>query len=220
MKRAVLASVAGIAFSGLAAFGQGHIIFSNYGSAVYNPVEYGPWAPPGYFAGLANHNVDDPNVELQLFYAYGDLTSDSISAFLAFATPGVTTFINPALNPAGSYGTTATKGTPGGYYNGPDQVLTNWAPGETVTFLVRAWETAGPFGGPTFASSGVIAESSLWTETGAPPGQNGIQPLSEPPAYFADGPPLMFFLIPEPATLAFSGLGLLALLACACRKQG
>ena len=109
MKKAIVASVLGIALSGHAAFGDvGQIIFNNYNSTIYNPVV---WASDMDLLN-ANKNVDDPNVEVQLFYAYGTYTD--VHTFLAAATPGLTTFINPNLNPTGQYGTDITTGSPGG----------------------------------------------------------------------------------------------------------
>jgi len=216
MNKAILASMAGIALSGLAAFGQGGAIyFDNYSSTVYNPVIYGGlYVSPG----LAGKNVDDSGVELQLFYAYGTYTD--LYGFMAAATPGVTTFINPGINPTGQYGTATSKGSPGGYYLGPDQVLPDWVPGETVTFMVEGWETAGLAGGPTFGSSLLRGFTDLWTETGAATANdNGIQPYDYPPANFNAGPPVLVLGAPEPATLALAGLGLLSLLALARWKK-
>ena len=210
MKKAILASVLGIAASAFTAYGDGHILFNNYGGPVYNPVVYGNVYT---YHGLDGNNVDDPGVELQLFYAYG--TYSDIYSFMAVATPGVTTFINPGLNPSGAYGTATSIGSPGGYYSGPDQLLPGWMPGETVTFMVEAWETTGIYGGPTYAASLLNGRTDLWTETAGTPGTDGIDayPLY-PPGYFASGPPVLVLgeWIPEPATLGFAGLGLFGLL--------
>lgn len=222
MKKAILVSVLGMAFSGLTAFGQGSIRFSNYSSTVYNPVVYG-YAPPGIpGAGPAGKNVDDPNVELQLFYLYGTV-SMSPAAFLAAATPGLTTFINRGINGGGQYGTPTSIGSPGGYYNGGVQYLWDWQPGETVTFMVAAWDSTkgdGTLGG-ALSSGGFAGFTSMWQEVGVPPGQNGIQPIPLPAESFAAGPPVLFYatMIPEPATLACAGLGLLSLLALARWKK-
>lgn len=222
MKKAILASVFGMAVSAFTAYADGHILFNNYDGLVYNPVVYGDWyVPPGFPSpGPYGKNVDDPNVELQLFYAYGTYTD--WSAFMAAATPGVTTFIDPNLNPTGDYGTATSKGSPGGFYFGPDQVLPGWQPGETVTFMVEAWETSGAYGGSTYATSLLTGQSGLWTETGgATFNESGINLSTYPSGNFAAGPPVLMFavLIPEPATLALGGLGVLSLLAFARRKK-
>lgn len=178
-------------------------------SAVYNPVVYRLLlASPGF----VEINVNDPNMELQLFYAYGTYTDKNV--FRANAVPGVTTFINTSINQDGSYGTALSKGSPGGYYNGPVQVLPDWVPGTTVTFMVEAWETAGPYGGPTYDVSLLKGMTALWTETEATlPGNYGIEPYpSYPPGYFAAGPPVLVLIVPEPATVAVAGIGLLTLL--------
>lgn len=211
MKKAILASVLGIAFSGLAAFGQGGaIFFSNYTGPVYNPVVYGAFWP----AGQAEQNVNDPGVQLQLFYAYGTYTD--VAAFMADALPGVTTAINISINQDGALGTIKSIGSPGGYYIGPTQVLPDWVPGETVTFMVEGWETIGSLGGPTYDSSMLRGTTELWTETeAASPNDYGIQPYPlNVPGNFAAGPPVLVLevLIPEPATLALAGMGLLTML--------
>jgi hypothetical protein len=139
--------------------------------------------------------VDDPDVELQLFWALG--TFPNQGAFQAAANAGVTTFINPLLTFNG-----------GGYYTGPNQILTGWTPGQTVTFEVEAWETAGQSGGSIFATSGLTGISALWTETAASSsGANGIQPASNPSTFFNNGPPTMSVgFIPEPSMYALSSL--------------
>lgn len=217
MKTAIFASVLGIAFSAMTASGQGGaILFNNYISSymsgVYRPVVYDDLLVPPGFPGK---NVNDPNVELQLFYAYG--AYPDIASFMAAAVAGVTTFIDTSINQDGTFGPATSKGSPGGYYRGPIQLLPDWVAGDTITFMVEGWETAGPYGGVTYGTSWLKGRTSLWTETGAAlPGDGGIQPYpSQPPGYFAAGPPVLVMGIPEPATLAFAGLGLLSLMALA-----
>jgi len=209
MKKAIVLSILGITASGISAFGQGAINFGNYSSASYEPVYYNPTASSAP-AGLAGKNANTPTTEVQLFYAIGNLTGDSTSAFLAAATAGVTTFITTSYNGAGSYmGLPATStGGVGGYFSPVEQIIAGWSSGP-VTFLAQAWETAGPNGGATYAASHLSGESALWMETdvvsttGAPP----------PTPAFANNPAIELSLsVPEPTTMALGGLGLAALM--------
>jgi len=203
MKKTLVASMLGL---GLAAssYGQGVVSFNNYISTSFNQVNYATDAALG---GLSGQHVVDPNVELQCFYAIG--TFGSSAAFFSAATAGVTTFINPGVTYAG-----------GGYYTGPNQTITGWTSGQTVTFAVEAWQTSGTFGGATFAQSLERGTSGLWTESAAASASvNGIQPAANPATGFAGGPPVMSIdLVPEPSTIALAGLGMASLLAVRRRK--
>jgi len=217
MKRALIASILGIAGSVVTTYGQGIITFGNYVSTSYLPVVYNSnssLAP----AGDAGLNVDDANVEVQLFYANG--TYGSVASFLTAATAGPTAFIDPTINPAG----TVAGGTgPGGYYADSTPVTFPWTALQTETFYVEAWETSGTYaGGGTYSSSHLFGASGLWTEVAAPNASaNGIQPSSLPAAGFAGGPPLTVISVsvPEPTTLALAGLGSLVSLVAFRRKQ-
>ena len=121
-----------------------------------------------------------------------------VSSFLSVAIAGNTTFINPSFTFGG-----------GGYYADPND---QWLPSATgpVTFMVEAWQTTGPYGGATFATSDLRGQSGLWQETAAADANsNGIQPTSNPQKSFLIGPPAMSIttLEPEPATLTLVGLG-------------
>jgi hypothetical protein len=220
MKRSIIAAILGVAGSVATTYGQGIIQFDNYYGAVYDPVVYG--------AGVAGHaagsNVNSTSVEVALFYALGNLSSDSTSAFLTAAGSAVgTTFIDSTLN---SHGLLGTGTGPGGFYNdGTDITLAGWVTGDTATFMVEAWDTTA---GGTFSTAGnLIGSSALWTEVGDPslPGLSGTgiipSSLGDPAETMANGPlgVVMTQIVPEPTTLALAGLGGLASLMAFRRKQ-
>jgi len=221
MKRALIASILGVAGSVVTTYGQGQITFNNYISTLYNPVVYNsnPSLAP---AGLAGDNVDDANVEVQLFYAVG--TFGSVGSFLSSATAGATSFIDPAANASGTYG---QGGVAGGYYeDSTPQTLVGWnaVSAATVTFLVEAWETSGTYAGDgTYAHSLLEGNSGLWTETtAANASANGIQSTANQATGFLSGPPtttISIVSVPEPTTLALAGLGSLVSLVAFRRKQ-
>ena len=194
MKRSLLAVILGISFATTTTRGTGFIYFANYGDPVSNPLSWASQpelAPPG----LAGQPVTDPNVQIQLYWALGSF--GDLNSFLAAAHPGIfATLINFIPGYEGDYGT------------GIAQVLDNWTDGP-VTFMVRAWETAGPFGGPTFESSSLRGQSALWEEVAAAdPFSYGIQD-SLPGGSFAMGPPEMSLsLVPEPMAPSLVILGL------------
>ena len=196
MKRKLVAAFIGFGVSATACLGQGHIIFSNYTSTTYNPIVYN---------NDPTNRVTDPGVEVQLFFASGVFT-DPV-AFLSVATAGNTTFINPSFTFGG-----------GGYYADPNDQLLPSATGP-VTFMVEAWQTTGPYGGATFATSDLRGQSGLWQETAAADANsNGIQPTSNPQKSFLIGPPAMSIGIPEPATFVLAGFGAAAMFAVRRRK--
>ena len=203
MKKAIVASVLGIAASGIAAYGQGQVIFNNYSSTTYAADQVLWGANSGHTSGTA---VNTASVEVQLFWALGNLTSDTASQFLAVANAGVTANISTTANQTSPYYGVGA----GGYFAGPVQTLAGWSSG-AVTFLIEGWDTTT---GATYAASTVNGLSALWSETGATAGNNGIQPTSLPPEYFAASPGLVLTgsPVPEPTTMALGGLGLAALM--------
>jgi len=179
-------------------YGQGVVQFNNYVSTSYQPVKYANQAGLGAKSGQP---VVQSTVELQLFWALGTFANQA--AFDAAKNAGVTTFINPGIVFGG-----------GGYYAGPNQTLTGWTAGQTVTFQVQGWETsAAQGGGATFGSSGINGASALWQEVAAANANvNGIQPSSNPAKGFNVGPPAMTLaIVPEPSIFALSGFGAAAL---------
>jgi len=224
MKKALVAAILGVAGSVATTYGQGVVQFNNYQSYVYNPVRYNSSAGSAP-AGDAGENVNDPNVEVALFYALG--TYSSVGSFLTAAGSAVgTTFIDTTKNSGGTYG----AGTPGGYYDDSSPItLAGWSSttAATATFYVEAWETSGTYaGGGTYTNSLLTGASGLWTETtavtesGANPGTYGIVPSADPSDTFLSGPPTTIMsTVPEPTTLALAGLGGLASLVAFRRKQ-
>jgi len=195
-----------IAILGLTAcattYGQGVVQFNNYVSTSYQPVKYANDAATTAALGAqAGQPVTSATVELQLFWALGSFADQA--SFDGAKQTGVTTFINPAVSFGG-----------GGYYTGPNQTLAGWSAGQTITFQVQGWQTAGANGGATYASSKLEGTSTLWQEVAAANANaNGIQPSSNPAKGFNVGPPAMTLaIVPEPSIFALSGLGAAALM--------
>jgi hypothetical protein len=211
MKKTLVMAILGIAATATVS-GQGVIQFNNYASTTYQQVMYVD--APQWGAIYNGQPVTSPTFEVQLFWAIG--TYGTQSSFDAVKNAGVTTFINPGINADGAYGN-----GPGGYYNGPNQLLTGWTPGLSVTFQVQGWETAGPYGGASYPQAFASGTSGLWTESqGATASANGVQPSSGPATFFDKGPPAMHVgPIPEPSMLALSGLGAAPVLISPRRKQ-
>jgi len=211
MKRAIVASILGLAASGIAAFGQGTIVFNNYLSSNYNSDTVMWGAGSGHTVGT---QVDTASVTVQLFYALGNVSSDTTAQFLAAATAGNTAPISTSINSGGSYG--GGHG-PGGYYSGGNQLINGWASGP-VTFAVEAWDTTT---GATYAAAAVKGISALFVAqddtTGA--AGRGVRPSALPAEDFANMAGVTLTAVPEPTTLAFAGMGMLSLLALARRKN-
>jgi hypothetical protein len=114
-------------------YGVGHIYISNYIAAPYNQVLWG-FGLPG------NQAVDDPNVQIQIWYGEGNVADDNL------LIPGAITTISSFLSfydPGAGFG-------PGGYFDGVIQVLPAWDPGDVYTFQLRAPDYPG--------------RSALWTQ--------------------------------------------------------
>ena len=195
MKKTLALAILGLAACATT-YGQGVIQFNNYQSTSYQQMKYGSSG----FGAQNNAPVTSGTVEVQLFWALGSFATQG--AFDGAKVAGVTTFINPTFTFNG-----------GGYYGGPNQTLTGWTAGQSVTFQVLGWETSGPNGGATFAASKITGTSGLWQEVAAANANvNGIQPSSNPAKFFNAGPPGMILTVPEPSIFALSGLGAAALM--------
>lgn len=118
MKRSIIAGILGVA-TAATAFGQGHIVISNYTTAPYNQVY---WAT-GPHAGQAATAAD--GLTLQVFYGAG------VQASYAGLTPGATFQIDGTIS--AGYDPGAGHG-PGGYFINVEQVLPTWTAGQTFTF--------------------------------------------------------------------------------------
>jgi hypothetical protein len=215
MKRALVATILGLAASEASLYADGQVVFSNYASVQNNPISYGT----GVIGEAAGTLVNDPTVEVQLYYAIGTYTSTS--SFLAAATAGNTTFVDPSLLGDGYYYDAADLPDPSGHYGAFTpivQTIAGWTGqvggvytygSNPVTFMVRAWETAGPQGNATYGQALVSGQSSLWTETAADTTYNaiGVDLLGSTEPEFGNGP-IAFSIsaVPEPATITLVGL--------------
>lgn len=192
MKKSILTPLL-LAASAAVMHGQGIIQFNNYSAAGDTLAE----GYKGQVLWATGTPVTDPNVEVQLFWADGAASSfANEGAFLAVAHAGLTTFIVPAYTFNG-----------GGWYSSSQNQSLDTATGP-VTFAVEAWETAGLYGGATYAASSEEGISGLWQEVAAVNASSeGIQPSSFPAQPFLNGPPTMLVGIPEPATFVLVGFG-------------
>lgn len=182
MKKSILGAILGLA--AVTAYGQGHVLFSNYLTPPYNQVVWNanPLLVPA--AELANQAMRDFAVEFQLFFGEGVISDPS--ALL----PGVIFTMNNAPDFAGY---DPGKGHGAGGMFAATQVLPGWAAGETYTFMYKV------------LTPGLLGESDLWQET------TTIQPVANPPSAMETVPGLVVS-VPEPSTFALLGLGSLAML--------
>jgi hypothetical protein len=195
MKKALLTALLG--FAAVAkSHATGYIWFDNYDSNHYMPVIWG--AGNGSLSGTG---VADPNVHVDLLYYFGITSNPSQLTALGLSVP-----INPSLS----------DGVNQGYFDAGVVSIPGYVSGP-VTFQVKAWETAGLSGGPTYDTASIRGASFLWTE----PFIAGSQ--TQPAGFFNNLPgpdksPLLE-LIPEPSILALSSIGLAALVLNRSKKQ-
>jgi hypothetical protein len=182
MKKSILGAIVGLA--AVTAFGQGHVLFSNYLTPPYNQVRWdaNPNLVPS--PGLANQAVRDFAIEFQLFFGEGVLSDPSaLSPGVIFTMNNAPDFTN--YDPGRGHGA-------GGMF-AATQILPNWAAGETYTFMYKV------------ITPGLAGETALWQES------DSIQPVANPPSNMATTPELVI-AVPEPSTFALLGLGSLAML--------
>jgi hypothetical protein len=138
MKRTVALALLGMA-TATAAFGQGHVVLSNYVSPYNSQITWGATT------GNSGAVTSSAGLQFQVFYGAGTVVDESLlQAGLTF----------------GIDDTFAYNG--GGYYNNVLQVLPAWTSGETYTFQVRALDGTTP-NGPVDTA---LSRSALWTESG------------------------------------------------------
>jgi hypothetical protein len=193
MKRSLVAAILGLA-AVTSAFGQGHVLISNYVVSPYNQVFWNPTTP-----GVGNTAVIGvQNVQLTMWYGEGVITDPSL--LIEGPTFGIlTSGGSEVYNPGAGHG-------PGGYYLVPEQVLGSWAPGDTFSFQIRA--SGNTIFGPV---DSVQSRSVIWQENAAI--NNSSLPAN--PGTFSAG---LMVTVPEPSTFALAGLGSAALLIFRRRK--
>lgn len=140
MKRALLTAILGIAASVATTYGQGHVIFSTYVGAVYQPIRYSNPVGLGHTAG----ETAGAGFNAQLYYGLG--------AGLSFAA------LSPVPGSITPVGTSVA-----GYVTGNNTVIPNYVSGP-ITFAIVA------FNGPSWGNAANTFETALnqvltWTET-------------------------------------------------------
>jgi len=200
MKRKVIATVIGAAgLVGLAtsSFGQGQIIFDNYGASPYYSVKYSPASVTalGLGSSSAGANVD---VELGWAAGFGQTTGFTL-------VPGSITAINPALGqPDGGVGPSV-----GGWFQGGTQLIGTTG---NVTYEILAWVASGNGAGDGTYTGAKYHGSLLFNDQA---GSTAL-PASNFTGMTGD---VIINPVPEPTTLALAGLGGLASLIAFRRKQ-
>jgi hypothetical protein len=187
VKRELLTAILGLAVAPVA-FGQGHLLISNYIVSPYNQVYWGSSVP-----GVANQAMNDTSVILTLWYGEGVITDPSqLAEGVSFTvlTSGGPERYNPG------YG----RG-PGGYYLAPEQILSSWQPGDTFTFQIRA------SGNTSYGPVDPLSRSALWTESAM------ITSAANPAEAntFSAG---LAVQVPEPTTVSLVGASLVSLVFC------
>ena len=201
MKKTLLAGLvcAGVTLA-RSSYGNGTIIFDNYASNPYMPIEYF-----GTDVGVTNSNY-----HVDLLYALGtQATTNGMSDL------GLSVAINPGeVDYFGNHG----------YFSGGIVTIPGYSTGP-VSFDIVCWLT-GPGG---YANYGLSVENSfdngrslVWTEPSVATGLNPANYFAGLPDYSGgpdtNGAPLLFVGAPEPSTFALTGLGFAALALCRRKK--
>jgi hypothetical protein len=95
-----------------------------------------------------------------------------------------------------------------GQWLGQDRTLTGFAPGQTLTLMVVAWDMRT---GATWEAAGIKGDSGAFSYT------IPLDPLSPPAAYFMEGLS-GFTLVPEPSVIGLAMVGVGALFMLRRRK--
>jgi len=191
MKKALIASILGIAASVATSYGQGYIVMESY---------YNDGVNPAHFSAIQAQGLGylGANWSAQLLYSIGgnpfQLAAGSQQSFY----PGSQTGVGDPLT------------TGAGIFIGPNVTIPGYVSG-SVSFIVQV------FNGATYASSSIKGDSlafsiaSLQTNPLLPAGDlinnnagGGLQPFTVP--------------VPEPSTFALAGLGSAAMLIFRRRK--
>jgi len=222
MKRTIVASILGIAGS-VALVGsshaQGTVYFQNYTSSL-NPVQIN--APITF--GSTGFAVTGGNGTSVAGNGVGkEFTADLLYSLNGGSTWTPLTFANSGATISGAFGypaafgygsakdgpiTTPSGGNPG-YFIGAGVKVPAYTSG-SIEFIVEAYN------GTNYVSS---VGAGLWRGQSAPDVLSSIATGTTPTGYLTGLEGFTVSTIPEPATLAFAGLGLLSLLAIARRKK-
>lgn len=197
MKKAIVASILGMALSAASSYGQGYVIMQNYdvvsGTPVYAGVTYAPGQPKaGEYIGV------NSGIEVELFYSSTlggtyNLVPNSLTPFYTNPGTGV---------PSADGGTPTTDGA--GSFFGNTLTISGYSGGNAYFYVqavgpnvVQAQSQSAVFSMTLPTSSGVPAPDLL----NLPPNQTSptaMQPFT--------------VVVPEPSILALSGIGAAALM--------
>jgi hypothetical protein len=185
MKKTLLAAL--FAFAAVSkSHAVGYIIFDNYDSSPYMPIDY-----------TQGVTTADPNIHADLLYFLGTTSNPSQLTALGLSVP-----ISASLfDGFGNHG----------YFEGGVVAIPGYVSGP-VTFQVEAWQTAGPEGGSTYGTSMIKGSSFLWTESSLAGPGIPVNFFAGLPGPNGDANHPLLVLIPEPSIMALSGIGLAALM--------
>jgi len=185
MKRALIASILGVAASVASSYGQGTIIFGTYiSSAVQSPIT---WAASGHSGAVTAAD----GFTATLYYGLG--------SGLGFSQ----------LSPIAGSGTLVGQLLAGCITGGPIVTMPNWTSGP-VTFGISVVNAAGTYGTANLIG-GTVA---TWTEPASSIAGAGLPSGYFTASLISTAlPTINVVALPEPGTMAFAGLGAAALLA-------
>lgn len=111
-----------------AAYGQGHVLFSNYLTAQQNQIVWSDNASLAPSGKADQALTSGDGLQFQLFFGEGTLSdSSTLTAGQIFSLFG----------PADSYTPPGSTHGPGGMFFDVTQVLPSWAAGDTFTFMYK-----------------------------------------------------------------------------------
>jgi len=209
MKRAIIATILGIAASAASVYGQGYIQMTSYlynqGSPKYSGITFGSGPLAGQYVGA--------EFQVQLLYEFGTMTSFAPAQgnSLVGIYPGAHDGGSPLTDGAGIF----VNGTGN---SGAEAVIPGYS-GGAVTLEVWAYGTVpGPGSGSYSGYSAPFTISGLQTSILAPAGDI-LNLLGTGPSAVVQGlQPFSATLVPEPAMLSLAGLASAAVLIFRRRK--